>query len=384
MIPYSKQDITEDDIQAVVKTLKSDFLTQGDATPFFEKSLCQYTGSQFSVAVNSGTSALHVACLSLDLGKGDWLWTTAVSFVASANCGLYCGAKVDFVDIDPNDWNLSIHNLKRKLKIAKQGAKLPKVLIVVHLCGQSANMNELSRLAKEYNFKIIEDACHALGGKYLGKPIGSCIYSDITVFSFHPVKSITTGEGGAATTNNLKLAETMRLLRSHGITRDHKFMIGEPHGAWHYQQICLGYNYRLSDIQSALGTSQLSRIDDYIKKRNLVATYYDQNLDLSKVSIQLQDEKVMSSRHLYVIRLNEDKVKKNRQYVFEKLRDANIGVNVHYIPIYRQPFYQKFGYSSLNFKESEKYYAEAISIPIYPSLEKSQQRYIVETINKLT
>jgi len=383
MIPYSKQDITENDVQAVVKILKSDFLTQGKATPFFEETLCQYTQGKFSVAVNSGTSALHLACLSLGLGQGDWLWTTAISFVASANCGLYCGAKVDFVDIDPDDWNLSVLHLKNKLKLAKKEHKLPKVLVVVHFCGKSANMLELSLLAKEYNFKIIEDACHALGGKFLGDSIGSCKYSDITVFSFHPVKSITTGEGGAAMTNDSELAETMRLLRSHGVTRDSKFMTEKPHGDWYYNQILLGYNYRLSDIQSALGVSQLSRIDDYIEKRNSVASYYDQNLDLSRINIQSQHEEVVSSRHLYVIRLDTHKVKKDRKRIFSELRAANIGVNVHYMPIYRQPFYKKNGYDIQKFKESEKYYSEAISIPIYPALKKDQQMYIVETINKL-
>ena len=279
MIPYGRQEITDEDIREVVEVLKSDFITQGEVVPAFERKLSEYTNSKFSIVVNSATSALHLACKALQIGVDDIVWTSANTFVASANCALYCGAKIDFIDIDPNTFNISIQALTEKLELAKKSNTLPKVIIPVHMCGQSCEMKSIYKLSKEYGFRIIEDASHAIGGKYLGEPIGNCEYSDITVFSFHPVKIITTGEGGAAVTNNPKLAKQMKLLSSHGITRDVKDMrVSEPPGPWYYEQIDLGFNYRMTDINAALGLSQMKRLDEYISKRHLIARYYDKKL----------------------------------------------------------------------------------------------------------
>ena len=368
MIPYGCQNISEDDIKAVVNVLRSDFLTQGPIVPEFEKKICDYTGAKHAVAVNSATSALHIACQALGLGKDDWLWTTPVSFVASANCGLYCGAKVDFVDIDPNTWNLSPYKLKEKLIQAKQKNCLPKILVVVHLCGLPCDLETINALSKEYGFAIIEDAAHAIGGKYKEYPIGSCEYSNITTFSFHPVKTITTGEGGMAVTNNQELAEKMMLLRSHGITRDESLMTHESDGPWYYQQVVLGFNYRLTDIQAALGYSQLQRLDGFVRRRHELAARYDQLLSDLPLKLPFSSPELYSGFHLYVVRIQSDKIKTPQREIFEALRSHGIGVNLHYIPIHRQPYYEKMGFNVGDFPESESYYQEAISLPMYPDL----------------
>jgi len=380
MIPYGKQDINADDIDTVVEILKSDFLTQGPAVPAFEKALSNYCHTNHARAVNSATSALHLSCLALGLGPEDWLWTSPISFVASANCGLYCGAKVDFVDIDKNTYNLSIDCLKEKLLSAKKKNCLPKVVIPVHLCGQACEMEAIYKLSQEYGFKIIEDASHAIGGKYKGKPIGSCNYSDITVFSFHPVKIITTAEGGVVMTNNQEIAEKISLLRSHGITRDPSLMNHKPHGQWYYQQISLGYNYRMTDLQAALGTSQLKRLNQFVKRRNYLADRYDRQLKDLPLTTPWQHPDSNTSRHLYVIRLKAKEYGINHNLIFDHLRDSHIGVNLHYIPIHLQPYYQKLGFKNFHFTEAEKYYSEAISLPIYPSLKEEEQDYIINKV----
>ena len=379
MIPYGKQDITQDDIDAVVNVLKSDFLTQGPCVPRFEKEISRCCGAKYAVAVNSATSALHLACLSLGLGNGDWLWTSPITFVASANCGLYCGAKVDFVDINPATYNLCPKALKKKLIKAKELGKLPKVVVVVHLCGQSCDMKAIHVLSKEYGFKIIEDASHAIGGKYLNEPIGNCKYSDITVFSFHPVKIITTGEGGMALTNNNKLAEHMSLLRSHGVTRDPSQMTKQADGDWYYQQIELGYNYRMTDIQAALGVSQPKKINNNISRRHEIADRYNKFLSDFPLTLPYQSADGYSAFHLYIIRL---KNRNKHKQIFDTLRDKGIGVNLHYIPLYRQPYYQFKDSDYNNFPESESYYSEAITIPLYPTMSNQDQDVVIQAIKE--
>jgi UDP-4-amino-4,6-dideoxy-N-acetyl-beta-L-altrosamine transaminase len=373
MIPYGRQDINQDDVNAVVDVLRSDFLTQGPAVPAFEKSIADYCGVQHAVAVNSATSALHIACLALDVGAKDWVWTTPITFVASANCALYCGARVDFVDIDPHTYNMSVERLAEKLARAEKDGCLPKVVIPVHLCGQSCDMAGIRLLSRQYGFSVIEDASHAIGGKYLGKPIGDCRYSDITVFSFHPVKIITTAEGGMAVTNNERMAKRMRLLRSHGITRDVSEMTREVDGPWYYQQIGLGYNFRMTDLQAALGLSQMRRLDEFISRRHVIAQRYDRFLTKLPVEIPWQHPDSYSGLHLYVIRLRLEKIDRGHREVFEALRSAEIGVNLHYIPVYLQPYYQQLGFDMGYCKEAERYYAEAISLPMYSGLTESQQ-----------
>mgnify|MGYP003969704555 FL=1 len=375
MIPYGKQDITEEDIEAVVKVMRSDFLTQGPVVPKFEEELCNYTGAKHAVAVNSCTSALHIACLSLGLEPGGILWTSPITFVASANCALYCGASVDLVDIDFDTALMSISHLKSKLERAKKDGKLPKIVVPVHFSGQSCDMQEIHSLSKEYGFYIVEDAAHAIGGSYKDEKIGCCKYSDITVFSFHPVKIITTGEGGAALTNNSKLAKNMELLRSHGITRDIHQMNEKSSNPWYYEQITLGYNYRMTDIQAALGVSQLNIIDEYISKRAEIANYYDKVFRNTKVFPLIVKTDRSSSNHLYVIRVS----KKIRNILFDKLIETGIGVNLHYIPLYKQPYFELNG----TFSEAEKYYSSAISIPIFPLLPVNKVRYIANTILSL-
>jgi UDP-4-amino-4,6-dideoxy-N-acetyl-beta-L-altrosamine transaminase len=375
MIPYGKQNISEDDINAVVKVLRSDFLTQGPVVPKFEEELCNYTGAKHAVAVNSCTSALHIACLSLGLEPGGILWTSPITFVASANCALYCGASVDLVDIDFDTALMSISHLKSKLERAKKDGKLPKIVVPVHFSGQSCDMQEIHSLSKEYGFYIVEDAAHAIGGSYKDEKIGCCKYSDITVFSFHPVKIITTGEGGAALTNNSKLAKNMELLRSHGITRDIHQMNEKSSNPWYYEQITLGYNYRMTDIQAALGVSQLNIIDEYISKRAEIANYYDKVFRNTKVFPLIVKTDRSSSNHLYVIRVS----KKIRNILFDKLIEAGIGVNLHYIPLYKQPYFELNG----TFSEAEEYYSSAISIPIFPLLPVNKVRYIANTILSL-
>ena len=373
MIPYGRQDISEADIQAVVDVLRSDFLTQGPAVPAFEEAVADYCGVQHSVAVNSATSALHIACLAQGVGPGDWVWTSPITFVASANCALYCGARVDFVDIDPRTYNMSLKRLAEKLAQAKQEGRLPKVVIPVHLCGQPCDMEGIHALSQRYGFKIIEDASHAIGGRYRGEHIGNCRYSDITVFSFHPVKIITTGEGGMALTNDESLANRMQLLRSHGITRNAADMVSAPDGPWYYQQIALGYNYRMTDLQAALGLSQMQRLNEFVSQRHAIAKRYDELLADLPVITPWQHPDIYSGLHLYVIRLKLSEIGKTHRVVFEALRALGIGVNLHYIPVHRQPYYERLGFKQGHYPEAEQYYAEAISLPMYPGLTRDEQ-----------
>ena len=383
MIPYGKQDINQSDIEAVIEVLKSDFLTQGPQVPLFEKNVSNYCNAQYGVAVNSATSALHVACLALGLGKDDWLWTSPNSFVASANCGLYCGAKVDFVDIDPKTYNLSVEELKKKLIQAKKDNKLPKIVIPVHFAGQSCDMQSIHKLSKEYGFKILEDASHAIGGKYLDKPIGGCQYSDITVFSFHPVKIITTAEGGLATTNQKELAEKMQLFRAHGITREPKLMTKKTEGGWYYQQVELGFNYRMNDLQAALGIAQMKRLEKFITIRHSLKKRYDELLKDLPLITPAQSSDSYSSLHLYPVQLKLEQLSKAHNQIFDELRKNGVGVNLHYIPIHMQPYFQNMGFKKGNFPIVEDYYSRAISIPIYQGLTTELQNKVVKVLKDL-
>lgn len=380
MIPYGRQDITEEDIKAVVDVLNSTHLTQGPAVPKFEQAVIRHCNAKHAVATNSATSALHIACLALGLGKGDWLWTSPNTFVASANCGLYCGARVDFVDIDPRTYNLCPKALEEKLKIAAQKGTLPKVVVPVHFGGQPCDMRAIHALSKEYGFKIIEDASHAIGGKYLNEPIGNCRYSDITVFSFHPVKIVTSAEGGMAITNDDRLAEKLTLLRSHGITRTPSLMTKPMEGSWYYQQVDLGFNYRMTDLQGALGASQMARLAHYVARRHELANRYDKLLDGLPVITPWQEKESYSAYHLYVIRLKLDEITPSHVEVFEALRAKEIMVNLHYIPVHTQPYYQEMGFKVGDFPEAEKYYGEAISIPLFPTLTYENQDYVVAAL----
>jgi UDP-4-amino-4,6-dideoxy-N-acetyl-beta-L-altrosamine transaminase len=380
MIPYGRQDISEADIQAVVDVLRSDFLTQGPAVALFEKAVSAYCGAAYATAVNSATSALHLACMALGVGAGDLVWTTPITFVASANCARYCGADVDFVDIDARTYNMSVPRLEEKLEKAKSAGRLPKVVIPVHLCGQSCEMEAIHALSHKYGFRIIEDASHAIGGKYKSESIGNCRYSDITVFSFHPVKIITTGEGGMAVTNQPELHNVMVRLRSHGITRDPAEMSHSPDGPWYYQQIELGFNYRMTDIQAALGLSQLQRLDDLVARRHALAKRYNELLANIPVTVPWQHQDGYSGLHLYVIRLQKEGLKAGHRVVFERLRVGGIGVNLHYIPVYHHPYYARLGYQPSDFPEAERYYAEAITLPMYPGLTDAQQVEVVQRL----
>ncbi len=381
MIPYGRQDINQVDIDAVVDVLRSDFLTQGPAVPAFEKAVADYCGAQHAVAINSATSALHIACLALGVGKGDIVWTTPITFVASANCALYCGAAVDFVDIDPRTYNLSVERLAEKLALAEKAGKLPKVVIPVHLCGQPCDMAGIHALSRQYGFKIIEDASHAIGGKYKDEPIGNGCYSDITVFSFHPVKIITSGEGGMAVTNDATLAQHMRLLRSHGISSTQADMQPRPaQEIWNYQQIGLGFNYRMTDLHAALGLSQMQRLDEFVSQRHAIAKRYDQLLPALPVQTPWQHADSYSGYHLYVIRLKLNEINKTQRQVYNAFYAANIGVNVHYIPVYRQPYYEQMGFNLGYCPQAEQYYSEVISIPMYPGLTNDQQDFVVQTL----
>lgn len=378
MIPYGRQNIDQTDIDAVVKVLCSDFLTQGPVVPAFEKAVAGYCDAQYGVAVNSATSALHLSCLALKVGLGDTVWTTPITFVASANCALYCGANVDFVDIDSQTYNMSVVRLAEKLAQAEKTGSLPKVVIPVHLCGQPCDMAGIHALSQRYHFKIIEDASHAIGGRYRGEPIGNCRYSDITVFSFHPVKIITTGEGGMALTQDPQLAKHMQLLRSHGITKNVAEMQSRPpEELWGYQQIDLGFNYRMTDINAALGVSQMQRLDHFVAKRHAIAKRYDKLLSSMPVVIPWQHEDGYSSFHLYPIRLNLDEIQKTHRQIYEELHALGIGVNLHYIPVYQQPYYERLGFRAGYCQEAERYFAEAISLPIYPGLTELQQDRII-------
>ena len=383
MIPYGKQDINQDDIDAVTRILQSDYLTQGPAGPAFESAIKEYCNASFAVSVNSATSALHISCLALGVGPDDYVWTSPVTFVASANCALYCGAKIDFVDIDKDTYNLSVEALERKLQEAEQAGTLPKVVIPVHLSGQSCDMESIYALSKKYKFKIIEDASHAIGAKYQGEAIGGGQFSDITVFSFHPVKIITTAEGGVAVTNDPVLAESLFLLRSHGVTRDQVLMENVSDGPWYYEQVSLGFNYRMTDLQAALGLSQMQRLDGFVNKRHEIAERYYQLLDGLPVISPFQSPDSFSSFHLYIIRLKLDEIKLSHKAVFEKLRSRGIGVNLHYIPVHLQPYYQKKGFKDVSYPIAEKYYEEAISLPLHPSLSAVEVEKVVSVLRDI-
>ncbi|MCI5104187.1 MAG: UDP-4-amino-4,6-dideoxy-N-acetyl-beta-L-altrosamine transaminase [Algiphilus sp.] len=358
----------------MVDVLRSDFLTQGPVVPRFEAAVAAYCGANHGVAVNSATSALHLACRAIGLGPGDWLWTSPITFVASANCALYCGAQVDFVDIDPNTFNMCPQQLEKKLAMADSQGRLPKVVVPVHLAGQSCNMKPIKALADRYGFHIVEDASHAIGGRYRDEPVGNCRYSDITVFSFHPVKIITTGEGGLAVTNSEALAERMALLRSHGITREPDRMTHTPDGPWYYQQIDLGYNYRMTEMQAALGLSQLERLDAFVARRSELAEGYDTALADLPLHLPGRCENAESSWHLYVIQVGDSN---RHREVFEALRERGIGVNLHYIPVHLQPYYRSLGFSPGDFPVAEDYYSRAISIPLFAGLTNEEQRKVV-------
>lgn len=383
MIPYGRQNISEEDIQAVIAVLRSDYLTQGPVVPEFEQAVADYVGANYAVAVNSGTSSLHIACLALGLGEGDWLWTSPITFVASANCGLYCGAQVDFVDIDPDTFNLSVSALAAKLQFAEQQGTLPKVLVAVHFAGQPCEMQAIAKLAEHYGFYIIEDAAHAIGARYQDRPIGCCQYSDITTFSFHPVKIITTAEGGMAVTQQAQLADKMRLLSSHGITRDTAKMTQIPDGPWYYQQLALGFNYRMTELQAALGLSQLQRIDDFIKKRQDLKQRYDILLRNLPVRTQKALAETRSALHLYPLQFDLAQLNKSFIAIFNALRACDIGVNVHYIPIHTQPYYVELGFKHGDFPAAEAYYAKTLSLPLYADLSFIQQDQVVAALHEV-
>ena len=383
MIPYGRQDIDDADIDAVVKTLTSDWLTQGPRVPAFESAMASYCGSEFGIAVNSATSALHIACLALGVDGDDVVWTSPNSFVATANCALYCGAAIDFVDIDINTGNMCIDALTAKLAQAEKQNKLPKVIIPVHFAGQSCDMAQIAKLAEQYQFKVIEDASHAVGAKYLDNNVGSCQYSDICVFSFHPVKIITTMEGGMAMTNQQDIAEKMRLLRSHGVSNDPNVMRNKPHGPWYYQQVELGFNYRMNDIEAALGTSQLTKLDDFIAKRNSVAAHYSERFAHSDtITPLIVNKETYSSFHLYVVRIAE-LTQQQQSKLVEALRNEGIFAHLHYIPIHTQPYYTDLGFKSGDFPDAERYYCEALTLPIFPNLTTSQIDFIADTLISL-
>lgn len=381
MIPYGRQDISEADIEAVIGVLRSDYLTQGPAVPQFEQRLASYCGCRYAVAVNSATSALHLACLALGVGPGDRVWTSPITFAASANAALYCGAEVDFVDIDPLSYNMSPAKLEEKLELAAREGLLPKVIIPVHLTGQSCDMRSIKSMADRHGVRLIEDASHAVGGTYMGAPVGSCRFSDITVFSFHPVKIVTTGEGGMAMTNDAELAERMGMDRTHGITRDPVLMQGAAdHGPWYYEQQRLGFNYRLTDVAAALGLSQLDRLDEFVARRREIAATYDAELSDLPVVRPWQHPEASSAFHLYVVRIDRTRSNRDRLTVFNALRAGGIGVNLHYIPVYKQPYYRGLGFPEDYCPQAEDYYAEAISLPMFPGLTGQQQRQVIDAL----
>lgn len=379
MIPYGRQIISDDDIAAVTAVLRSDYLTQGPVVPRFEQALAERVGAAHGVAVNSATSALHVACLALGLGQGDLLWTSPITFVASANCGRYCGADVDFVDIDPDSFNICPDALAAKLDAAAQAGRLPKIIVAVHMCGQSPDMVRIAELARAHGVRLIEDASHSIGADYRGAPVGNCACSDITVFSFHPVKIITTAEGGLATTNDAALADSMARLRSHGITRDPALMTHESDGPWYYQQLELGLNYRMTEMQAALGLSQLDQLTSFVARRRALADRYDTLLADLPLDRPGRLAGADSSWHLYVIRLHDPD---RHRAVFEALRANGIGVNLHYIPVHLQPYYRQLGFGPGDFPASEAYYARAISIPLHAGLTEAEQDSVVTEITK--
>jgi len=380
IIPYSRQDVSEEDIEEVVRVLRSDFLTQGSSVTLFENDVASLCHVAHAVAVNSATSALHLSCLALGVGPGDIVWTSTISFVASANCALYCGATVDFVDIDARTYNICVGALEAKLRHAALSGKLPKVVIAVHMCGQPCDLRAIKNLSQFYGFKVIEDASHALGAKYLDKNVGSCEYSEITVFSFHPVKIITTGEGGMALTNDEVLAKIMRLLRTHGITKDPSEMQDGYDGPWYYQQKCLGFNFRMTDFQAALGRSQLRRLEEFVSRRTKIAQIYDTELSDIPISTPFHTIDSRSSFHLYVIRISESTEHITREVLYSELQRAGINVNVHYIPIHLQPFFRKMNFNPGDFPASEHYYREALSLPIFPRMKECEQTKVIDLV----
>lgn len=384
MIPYGRQDISQEDIEAVTAVLKSDFLTQGPAVPRFEQTVSNYCDAKYAVAVNSATSALHIACLALGVGKGDVVWTSPITFVASANCALYCGATVDFVDIDGQTYNMCPERLAEKLAEAKKIGKLPKVVIPVHMCGQSCDMARIYKLGQQYGFKILEDASHAIGGRYNGLPIGKCQFSDIAVFSFHPVKIVTAGEGGMAVTNDEHLAKRMRVLRSHGISSALEDMHERSSDEiWNYQQIELGFNYRMTDIQAALGNSQMVRLDDFVSKRQMIASKYDRYFEDMNVKCPFQYADSYSSYHLYVIRLNLSKTNRTQKEIYQAFHKSGVHVNLHYIPVYRHPYFEKLGFCKNDFPSAEQYFMDALSLPMFPTLTEVQQDKVVDVLREM-
>ena len=381
MIPYGRQEITKEDILEVEKVLRSDFLTQGPIVPKFEQKVADYCNSNFAIAVNSATSALHIACLALNLGPNDYLWTSPNTFVASANCGLYCGANIDFVDIDPETYNMCADTLSDKLIKAEKQGNLPKIVIPVHFAGQPCDMEKIYELSKKYGFRIIEDASHAIGASYDNNKVGSCKYSDIIIFSFHPVKIITTGEGGMALTNDENLSNHMRRLSTHGITKDKELMHSRPNNEiWNYQQIELGFNYRLTDIQAALGLSQLKRVDEYVKMRHKIAEFYNSELNTLNIQLPFHSPKTYSSYHLYPIRIKNNLTAKTQKQIYDALWDEDIAANLLYIPVHRQPYYENLGFKLGDFPQAEQFHREVICLPMFPKLTKEQQTKVVKSL----
>jgi len=383
MIPYGRQSLDQADIDAVVQVLQSDWLTQGPTIEQFEAAMAQRCEAAHGVAVCNATAALHIACLAAGLGPGDRLWTTPNTFLASANCGRYCGADVDFVDIDPLTWNLDADALARKLEVAEREGQLPKVLVAVAFSGQSCDMRAIAGLAERYGFLVIEDASHAVGARYAGRPVGCGEFAAMTVFSFHPVKIITTGEGGLVVTNRPELAEHLRRLRSHGMTRDLAQMDEPSHGPWYYQQVELGFNYRITDIQAALGLSQLNRLEPFIARRRQLAARYDALLAHLPLSLPTRQADAESAWHLYVVRLHTERLTASHRDIFDALRAAGIGVNLHYIPVHLQPYYRDLGFKPGDFPEAEHYYRQAISLPMFPAMTDEQQDYVIEQLHRL-
>jgi UDP-4-amino-4,6-dideoxy-N-acetyl-beta-L-altrosamine transaminase len=382
-LPYGRQWITEADIQAVTEVLRSDWLTQGPAIERFERKVAEYCGAKHALALSSATAALHIGALALDLGPGDRLWTSPNTFVASANCARYCGAEVDFVDIDPRTYNLSVEKLTAKLEQAAKDGKLPKIVVPVDFSGQSCELDKIQALAKKYGFTIMQDASHAIGAKYQGLPTGDGRFSDLTVFSFHPVKIITTGEGGMIVTNRTDLYEKLLRLRTHGITRETKLLTQPAHGPWYYEQLELGYNYRITDIQAALGASQMERLEEFVTRRRTLAARYNELLKALPLTLPYQHPDTNSSWHLYVIRLRLDRINKTHRQVFEELRANGIGVQLHYIPVHTQPYYQELGFKAGDFPVAEKYYGEAISLPMFAAMTDEDQDRVVETLKQI-
>ena len=379
MIPYGKHTIDDADVDSVVDVLRNQFLTQGTVVPRFEQALCEYTGAGFATAVNSATSGLHIACLAAGVSEGDWVWTVPNSFVASANCARFCGAHVDFVDIDAKTRNLDVHALAQKLQLAAQQQRLPKALIVVHFAGLSCDMQTIHQLCKVHDIVIIEDAAHALGGDYQGRKIGCCEYADMAVLSFHPVKSITTAEGGAVLCNDVAYSSKLQLYAKHGITRDPALMQGQSHGPWYYQQIALGYNYRLSDLHAALGVTQLQKLDQFIAKRRMLAARYREQLADLPLILPCTESYADSAWHLFMVELTQHA----RLSIYQALHELDIGVNVHYIPIHLQPYYQALGFKAGDFPHAEHFYQHALTLPLFPSMTESEQDQVISALRQV-